>query len=40
MNKLDIGIIGLSTMGKALALNMCDHQILVAGYNRSIEVTQ
>ncbi|MEF9961069.1 MAG: NADP-dependent phosphogluconate dehydrogenase [Erysipelotrichaceae bacterium] len=40
MNKLDIGIIGLSTMGKALALNMCDHQILVAGYNRSREVTE
>lgn len=37
---LDIGLIGLSVMGRSLALNMADHGYLVAGYNRSPEVTQ
>ena len=37
---LDIGLIGLSVMGRSLALNMADHGFLVAGYNRSPEVTQ
>lgn len=40
MKKLDIGIIGLSVMGRSLALNMADHGFLVAGYNRSSTVTQ
>ena len=38
--KLDIGIIGLSVMGRSLALNMADHGFLVAGYNRSASVTE
>ena len=37
---LDIGLIGLSVMGRSLALNMADHGFQVAGYNRSPEVTQ
>ena len=36
----DIGLIGLSVMGRSLALNMADHGFRVAGYNRSPEVTQ
>ena len=32
---LDIGLIGLSVMGRSLALNMADHGFLVACYNRS-----
>ena len=28
---LDIGLIGLSVMGRSLALNMADHGFLVAG---------
>ena len=40
MNKLyDIGLVGLSVMGRSLALNMADHGFRVAGYNRSPEVT-
>lgn len=35
----DIGLIGLSVMGRSLALNMADHGFKVAGYNRSAEVT-
>ena len=37
---LDIAIIGLSVMGRSLALNMADHGFLVGGYNRSPEVTK
>ena len=37
---LDIGLIGLSVMGRSLALNMADHGFRVAGYNRSPERTQ
>lgn len=37
---LDIGLIGLSVMGRSLALNMADHGFLVGGYNRSPEVTK
>ncbi|MEG0329271.1 MAG: hypothetical protein RR624_02465 [Longicatena sp.] len=40
MNKLTIGIIGLSTKRKALALNMADYQIKVAGYNWSSYCSQ
>lgn len=41
LNKsLDIGIIGLSVMGRSLALNMADHGFKVGGYNRSAAVTQ
>ncbi|MCB6366326.1 NADP-dependent phosphogluconate dehydrogenase [Intestinibacillus massiliensis] len=35
----DIGMIGLSVMGRSLALNMADHGFRVAGYNRSRAVT-
>lgn len=30
----DIGMVGLSVMGRSLALNMADHGFRVAGYNR------
>lgn len=40
MQQLDIGIIGLSVMGRSLALNMADHGFRVAGYNRSRAVTE
>ena len=40
MTKLDIGIVGLSVMGRSLALNMADHGFKVGGYNRSAAVTQ
>lgn len=36
----DIGIIGLSVMGRSLALNMADHGFKVSGYNRSASVTE
>ena len=39
MTKLDIGIVGLSVMGRSLALNMADHGFKVGGYNRSASVT-
>lgn len=35
----DIAVIGLSVMGRSLALNMADHGFQVAVYNRSPEVT-
>lgn len=38
--QLDIGLIGLSVMGRSLALNMADHGFRVAAYNRSPEVTK
>ena len=40
MTKLDIGIAGLSVMGRSLALNMADHGFKVGGYNRSAAVTE
>ena len=40
MIKLDIGIVGLSVMGRSLALNMADHGFKVGGYNRSAAVTE
>ena len=40
MTKLDIGIVGLSVMGRSLALNMADHGFKVGGYNRSAAVTE
>ena len=40
MKQYDIGIIGLSVMGRSLALNMADHGFRVAGYNRSRAVTE
>ena len=40
MKLCDIGIIGLSVMGRSLALNMADHGFQVAGYNRSRTVTE
>lgn len=40
MNKtFDIGLVGLSVMGRSLALNIADHGFKVAAYNRSPEVT-
>lgn len=36
----DIGLVGLSVMGRSLALNMADHGFRVAGYNRSRQVTE
>lgn len=39
MTKPNIGIIGLSVMGRSLALNMADHGFTVAVYNRSTAVT-
>lgn len=33
--KSDIGIIGLSVMGRSLALNMADHGFKISGYNRA-----
>ena len=32
--QLSFGIIGLGTMGRNLLLNMADHGVAVAGYNR------
>lgn len=40
MDKYDIAVIGLSVMGRSLALNMADHGYRVAVYNRSKEVTE
>ena len=40
MKQYDIGIVGLSVMGRSLALNMADHGFRVAGYNRSRAVTE
>lgn len=39
MKKFDIGVVGLSVMGRSLALNIAEHGFLVAGYNRSRAVT-
>lgn len=39
MKTLDIGIVGLSVMGRSLALNMADHGFKAGVYNRSQEVT-
>ncbi len=38
--KNQIGIIGLGTMGRALALNLCNHDFKVSGYNRSYSTTK
>ena len=38
-NLLDIGLIGLSVMGRSLAHNMADHGFQTAVYNRIPEVT-
>lgn len=40
MELYDIGMVGLSVMGRSLALNMADHGFRVAGYNRSRSVTE
>lgn len=37
---LDCGIVGLSVMGRSLALNLCDHGYRVGGFNRSSAVTE
>lgn len=36
----EIGLIGLGTMGAALALNIADHDFTIAVYNRTSSVTQ
>ena len=36
-NSYDIGMIGLGTMGRNLALNIADHGFSVAGYNRHLD---
>ena len=36
----DIGILGLATMGRSLALNFLDHDVSVAGWNLEPELTQ
>ncbi len=38
--KSEIGVIGLGTMGRALALNFLSRDYTVSGYNRTFEVTQ
>ncbi len=38
--KNEIGVIGLGTMGKSLALNLSSNGFKVAGYNRSFETTK
>ncbi len=40
MEKADIGLIGLGTMGAALALNIAEKGFRVAVYNRTAEVTR
>lgn len=40
MGNRDIAVIGLSVMGRSLALNMADNGFKVAGYNRSGKVTE
>lgn len=39
-NIFDIGLVGLSVMGRSLALNMAGHGFKVAGYNRTRTVTE
>ena len=36
----DIGVIGLGTMGRNLALNFADHEFAVAVYNRTADKTR
>ena len=36
----DIGVIGLSVMGRGLARNIADHGFQVAGFNRNPDVTR
>jgi 6-phosphogluconate dehydrogenase len=38
--RADIGLIGLAVMGQNLVLNMSDHGVTVAVYNRTTEVTE
>ena len=40
LNKSEIGLIGLATMGQNLALNFCDQGLRVVGWNLEPEVTQ
>lgn len=40
MSQQDVGIIGLSVMGKNLALNIVDHGYSISAYNRSWEKTK
>ena len=35
----EIGLIGLAVMGKNLALNIADHGVRIAVFNRTIDVT-
>lgn len=36
---MQIGVVGLSTMGRGIALNLAEHGFSVAGYNREPEMT-
>ena len=40
MTQADIGLIGLGTMGSALALNIADNGFTVAVWNRTAEKTK
>ncbi|MBU2360617.1 MAG: NAD(P)-binding domain-containing protein, partial [Alphaproteobacteria bacterium] len=40
MTKSDIGLLGLGTMGAALALNIADHGFDIAVFNRTTQVTR
>ena len=40
MSKAEIGLIGLGTMGAALALNIADHEFDIAVWNRTTEKTK
>ncbi|MEM9133018.1 MAG: decarboxylating NADP(+)-dependent phosphogluconate dehydrogenase [Actinomycetota bacterium] len=40
MTTADIGLIGLAVMGQNLVLNMADHDLRVAVYNRTTETTE
>ncbi|WP_372806139.1 NAD(P)-binding domain-containing protein, partial [Loktanella salsilacus] len=40
MSKSEIGLLGLGTMGAALALNIADNGFDIAVYNRTARVTQ
>jgi 6-phosphogluconate dehydrogenase len=39
-SECDIGVVGLGTMGRNLALNLADHGFAVAVYNRTVEKTR
>jgi 6-phosphogluconate dehydrogenase len=40
MSKSEIGLLGVGTMGAALALNIADNGFDIAVFNRMVQVTQ